>query len=572
MRTDRWWRSAVIYQIYPRSFADSNGDGIGDLRGIITHLDYLADLGINAVWLSPVYPSPGADAGYDVADYRGIDPLFGTDADFDELIAGLHARGIRLVMDVVFNHTSIEHPWFVDSRSSREAAKRDWYLWRDARPGCVAGQPGAEPNNWESIFGGPAWTYHPATGQYYLNLFTPEQPDLNWENPLVRAELADVLRFWLGRGVDGFRMDVINFVSKDPAYPDGRVGPSGLGDGYPYFSNGPRIHEFLAELRAAVGPDVLLIAEAPGVTVHDGELYTDPARGEVDMLFQFEHVGLDSAETKWDPRPLQLAELVENLRRWQLDIGDGWNALYWSNHDQPRVVSRFGDPAYWRESATALATLLHLLRGTPFVYQGEELGTTNFGFTSPDEFQDIEALNAYSGLLGRGLTAVDAMARVSRMSRDNARIPIAWDASPSGGFTTGTPWLPLHPERARVNAAVEADDPDSVLAYYRRLIALRHREPVIALGRLESLELIGDSVVRLVRTGEGSTIEAFINLSGAPQRVAAEQGRVLLANLPLAGDWLTLAPWQAVVLDVFAVGDLAPAVRRTRPASGGATA
>lgn len=549
MRTDQWWRSAVIYQIYPRSFADANGDGIGDLRGIIGKLDYLAELGVDAVWLSPVYPSPGADAGYDVADYRGIDPLFGTEADFAELVDGLHARGIKLVMDVVFNHTSIEHPWFEESRSARDAAKRDWYIWRDARPGHTPGAVGAEPNNWESIFGGPAWSFDQGSGQYYLQLFTPSQPDLNWENPAVRAELGEVLRFWLGRGVDGFRMDVINFVSKDQRFPDGPLLSSGLGNGYPYFSNGPRIHEFLAEMRAAVGPDVLLIAETPGVSVRDGELYTDPSRGEVDMLFQFEHVGLDSEETKWDYRPITTAELVDNLRRWQLEIGDGWNALYWSNHDQPRVVSRFGDPARRRASATALATLLHLLRGTPFIYQGEELGSTNFPFSDAGQFQDIESLNAYRWLVSRGLSATEALARVARVGRDNARIPLAWDASPTGGFSTGRPWLPLHPDRAEINVASEMADAGSVWAGYRQLIALRHAEPAIGVGELVQLDVLGADVVRIVRAAGESRIEAVINLCGAAQKIDdIERGELIFSNLPAPTEWLSLAPWQAVVI------------------------
>lgn len=549
MRTDEWWRSAVIYQIYPRSFADADGDGVGDLRGIIGKLDYLVSLGIDAVWLSPVYPSPGADAGYDVADYRGIDPLFGSEHDFAELVEGLHARGIRLVMDVVFNHTSIEHPWFVESRSSQTSAKRDWFVWRDARPGQKPGTPGAEPNNWESIFGGPAWTYDELSGQYYLHLFTSSQPDLNWENSVVRAELGAVLQFWLDRGVDGFRMDVINFVSKDQRLPDGPVGSSGLGDGSSFFSNGPRIHEFLAELRTAVGPDVLLIAETPGVSVRDGELYTDPGRAEVDMLFQFEHVGLDNDGSKWNHRQIEMATLVDNLRRWQEEIGDGWNALYWSNHDQPRVVTRFGDPAHWRDSATALATLLHLLRGTPFVYQGEELGATNYPFADPGQFQDIESVNAHAALLDRGLTPGDALARVSRVSRDNARIPIAWDGTENGGFTTGTPWLPVHPDRSTINGAAEMADPTSVWCYYRDLIAVRHQEPAIAIGELVHFDLIDNVVARLVRTANGVTVEALVNLSGVAHVVPeVHAGEVLLANRPVEGELLTLAPWQAVVV------------------------
>jgi oligo-1,6-glucosidase len=555
MSAEQWWRSAVIYQVYPRSFADSDGDGVGDLPGIRSHVDHLVHLGVDAVWLSPVYRSPMEDMGYDVADYRAIDPTFGTEQDFDLLVDALHEHGIRLIMDVVFNHTSAEHPWFVRSRSSRADAQRDWYVWRDARPGFEPGQPGAEPNNWESFFGGPAWTFDPTTGQYYLHLFAPGQPDLNWENVAVREAVADVLRFWLGRGVDGFRMDVINLVSKVQSFADGVVGPNGLGDGYPYYGNGPRVHEFLRELRAAVGADVLLIAETPGASTVDGERYTDPDRAEVDMLFQFEHVGLDAGATKWEPREVAVADLVDNLRRWQREIGAGWNALYWSNHDQPRIASRFGDPAHWRDSATALATLLHLQRGTPFIYQGEEIGATNFPFTDPDQFRDVESVNALAELRARGAGEADALASVARMSRDNARIPMAWSADAGGGFSTGEPWLPVHPDHGRINVAAQREDESSVLAYYRRLIELRHREPIVAAGEVEVHDPIDADVVWFSRSLGDRSLEVYVNLSSRRRLVpAAARGVVELSNLPVAGEWLTLEPWQAVVVRVGTQG------------------
>ena len=549
MSAEQWWRSAVVYQIYPRSFADSDGDGVGDLPGILSRVDHLAHLGVDAVWLSPVYRSPMADMGYDVADYRAIDPRFGTEQDFDALIEALHARDIRLIMDVVFNHTSAEHPWFVESCSSVTSPRRDWYVWRDPRPGSEPGATDAEPTNWESSFGGPAWTFDETTGQYYLHLFAAAQPDLNWEKPSVRKALADVLAYWLGRGVDGFRMDVINLVSKDQGFADGRVAPSGLGDGYPHYGNGPRVHEFLRELRAAVGPDVLLIAETPGASPADGELYTDPARGEVDMLFQFEHVGLDTGATKWEPRPVAVSDLVDNLRRWQREIGAGWNALYWSNHDQPRIASRFGDPDHWRDAATALATLLHLQRGTPFVYQGEEIGATNYPFADASEFRDVESLNAFAELRGRGLSEGEALASIAPMSRDNARIPMAWDAGPNGGFTQGAPWLPIHPDHVRINVAAQRGDDASVLEYYRRLIDLRHREPAVAAGEVVVHDPIAGDVVWLTRSAEGCALDVYVNLSRRRQVIpSAAVGSVVLANLPVDGEWLTLCPWQAVVV------------------------
>ncbi|MDP9437973.1 MAG: alpha-glucosidase, partial [Actinomycetota bacterium] len=344
----QWWKESVVYQIWPRSFADGGGDGIGDLAGITSRLDYLAALGVDVLWLSPIYPSPQDDAGYDISDYRDIDPTFGSLEGFDALLAAVHGRGMKLVMDLVVNHTSDEHPWFVESRSSRESPKRDWYWWRPAREGMDAGDPGAEPNNWGSIFSGPAWELDGASGEYYLHLFSRKQPDLNWENPEVRQAVYSMMRWWLDRGIDGFRMDVINFISKDVALPDGHVRDGGpYGDGMPHFVVGPRIHEFLQEMHREVfaGREGLVtVGEMPGVTVEEAKLYTDPARREVDMVFQFEHVQVDHGETRWDVRPLRLRDLKAVLGRWQAGLAEiGWNSLYWNNHDQPRVVSRFGD-------------------------------------------------------------------------------------------------------------------------------------------------------------------------------------------------------------------------------------
>jgi oligo-1,6-glucosidase len=443
-----WWKAAVVYQIYPRSFADSDGDGIGDLEGIISRLDHLAALGVDVLWLSPVYPSPQDDNGYDISDYQAIDPVYGDLATFDRLLAGAHARGIRLVMDLVVNHTSDEHPWFAESRSSTDNPKRDWYWWRPPKDGLPPGTPGAEPagaepNNWVSFFSGSAWQLDEATGEYYLHLFSRKQPDLNWENPQVREAVYAMMRWWLDRGVDGFRMDVINMISKPPELPDGPV-PAGRkhADPLPFLTSGPRLHDYLAEMRREVfaGREgrFLTVGEMPGVTLEEGLRFTDPANGEVDMVFQFEHVQLDAGDGgKWDLRPLDLRDLKASLGRWQVGMGDvGWNSLYWNNHDQPRAVSRYGDDGRYRmESAKALGTVLHLHRGTPYVYQGEELGMTNAPFATIADFRDIESLNHHAVVTAAVVTAAVAdggaahgdaeqvLIALRTRGRDNARTP-----------------------------------------------------------------------------------------------------------------------------------------------------
>jgi oligo-1,6-glucosidase len=483
-----WWRSAVVYQIYPRSFADSDGDGIGDLGGILERIDHLHDLGVDVLWLSPIYPSPQDDNGYDIADYTDVDPTFGSLDQLDELIAALHARGMKLVMDLVVNHTSDEHAWFVESRSSTDSPKRDWYWWRPPRDGHEPGAPAPEPTNWESFFSGPAWELDEATGEYYLHLFSRKQPDLNWENPEVRAAVYEMMRWWLDRGVDGFRMDVINLISKDPALPDGEPKPNGLGDGTPHYLTGPRIHEYLHEMHEACfagrRDQLLLVGEMPGVTVEDARLFTDPAREEVDMVFQFEHVSLDHVGSKWEHKPLDLRDLKRSFGRWQEGLAEvGWNSLYWNNHDQPRVVSRFGDDGEHRvASAKMLATVLHLHRGTPYVYQGEELGMTNAPFASIDDYRDIESRNHHAAVVAAGGDPEETLAAIARMSRDHARTPMQWDASPHAGFTTGEPWIAVNPNHVEINVAAQRDDPDSILAHHRRLIDLRHREPVVVEG------------------------------------------------------------------------------------------
>ncbi|GAA3158351.1 alpha-glucosidase [Blastococcus jejuensis] len=559
-----WWTRAVVYQVYPRSFMDSDGDGIGDLGGVLSRLDHLSDLGVDVLWLSPVYPSPQADNGYDISDYQDIDPLFGSLTQLDELIEALHSRGMKLLMDLVVNHTSDEHPWFRESRSSPASPRRDWYWWRPPRGGMAAGDPGAEPTNWQSFFSGPAWTLDPASGEYYLHLFDRKQPDLNWENPEVRQAVHAMMRWWLDRGVDGFRMDVINMISKVVA-DDGHLhdGPplpgSSLGDGSGQFLCGPRIHEFLAEMHREVfaGRDgtFLTVGEMPGVTVEDAELFTDPARAEVDMVFQFEHVGLDHGARKWDIQPLRMRDLKASFGRWQAGLAtSGWNSLYWDNHDQPRAVSRFGDdsPRYRRDSATCLATLLHLHRGTPYVYQGQEIGMANYPFQTLDDFSDLESLNHYVHAVSAGEEPAHVLAALRKMSRDNARTPVQWDASPSAGFTTGTPWLPVNPDHVEWNAERQRSDDTSVLAHYRRLIALRHENPVVALGDFHMLLPDHEQVYAFTRSLDGEVLLVACNLSRTPQPLAdllpqTTGAELVLGNLPV-DDPAVLAPWEARVL------------------------
>lgn len=552
--TSPWWRSAVVYQVYPRSFMDSDGDGIGDLAGLRSRLDHLERLGVDVVWLSPIYPSPQDDNGYDISDYQGIDPTFGTLAEFDELLAALHSRGMKLVMDLVVNHTSDEHPWFVESRSSTDNPKRDWYWWHPPveRPGGRSGPP----TDWRSAFSGPAWELDAQTSEYYLHLFSRKQPDLNWENPEVREAVYSMMRWWLDRGVDGFRMDVINFISKRLPLADG---------GSEQYTSGPRIHEFLAEMRAEVFDgregQFLTVGEMPGVTVEDARLFTDPARREVDMVFQFEHVSLDHVGSKWDHKPLDLRDLKASLGRWQEGLAEsGWNSLYWNNHDQPRVVSRFGDDGEHRvRSAKALGIVLHLHRGTPYIYQGEELGMTNMPEPQRDSLRDIESINHYEEALAAGADPVQVLAALWAMSRDNARTPMQWDGSEHAGFTTGRPWIDVNVNHDEVNAEAAAADPDSVFHTYRRLIDLRHELPVVAEGDFRMLLPDDPQVYAFTRRLGDERVLVVANLSGEPAEVHAstlgapgewDGAETLVENLsPQAahdgGGFVRLAPWEA---------------------------
>jgi oligo-1,6-glucosidase len=554
----KWWQSAVVYQIYPRSFADSSGNGVGDIPGILRRLDHLEYLGIDVLWLSPVYPSPMDDGGYDISDYEDVDPEFGTLADLDELIAALHERGIKIIMDLVVNHTSDEHPWFKESRSDRDNPKRDWYWWRPPRDGRTGGEPGAEPNNWGSFFSGPAWQYDERTGDYYLHLFSKSQPDLNWENPEMRQAVYAMMRWWLDRDVDGFRMDVIDMISKDTSLPDGTVRPGEeYGDLGPFVIDGPRVHEFLQEMHREVfaGADrpLLLVGETPGVTVEEARRFTAPDSHELDMVFQFEHMQVDRGASKWDVLPFDVRLLKNVLAKWQHGLaGVGWNSLYWDNHDQPRVVSRFGDDGRYRKrSAKALATVLHLQRGTPYVYQGEEIAMTNYPFASIEEFRDIESINYYQQSVAEGEDPEAVLASLRAMSRDNGRTPMQWDDTPNAGFTDGEPWIATNPNYKEVNVAAESGDPDSVLEHYRRLIRLRHEEPAVAYGDFAMVVPDDPKLYAFTRSYEGVDLLVVANFSedGAviPGRVADDwvDAELVLCNLDGERDGLRMEPWES---------------------------
>ena len=518
-----WWKEAVIYQIYPRSFADSNGDGIGDLGGITSRLPYLAKLGIDVIWLSPVYRSPNDDNGYDISDYRDIMTDFGTMADFDRLLKEAHALGIKIVMDLVVNHTSDEHAWFLESRSSRDNPKRDYYIWKEPKDGGV-------PNNWESCFSGSAWEFDETTGMYYLHLFSKKQPDLNWENPKVRDEVFDMMTWWCEKGIDGFRMDVISMISKDQAFPDGPVKPDGLyGDPNPFVCNGPRVHEYLQEMNRRVLSryDLLTVGEAAGVTLDEAKKYANNEGTELGMVFHFEHVDeacSDPMETdlgKWTVNKPRLPKLRAIMNKWQTGLeGKAWNSLYLDNHDQPRAVSRFGNdsPEFRVLSAKMLATCLHMMKGTPYIYQGEELGMTNTPWNSIDECRDIQAIRAYRQYaVDNHIVPEDLMMRcIAEMGRDNARTPMQWDAGEGAGFTTGTPWIKLNPNYKEINAEAALADPDSVFWYYHKLIRLRHENPIIVYGRFIPLLEDSESIYAFRRELDDRTLTVACNWTEEP--------------------------------------------------------
>ncbi|ALC88296.1 oligo-1,6-glucosidase [Bacillus sp. FJAT-22090] len=550
-----WWKRSVVYQIYPRSFMDSNGDGVGDLQGIISKMDYLKKLGIGIIWLSPVYDSPNDDNGYDIRDYQTIMQEFGTMQDFEQLIEEAKQRGIRIVMDLVVNHTSDEHAWFVESRSSKDSNYRDYYIWRD-------GKEAQPPNNWGSIFSGSAWEKDELTDSYYLHLFSKKQPDLNWEHEPLRNDIFDMMTFWLEKGIGGFRMDVINFISKDEKLPDGEIHhEQGYGDGSTYFMNGPKIHTYLREMNEKVLSryDVLTVGEMPGASTEDARIYTNPENQEVNMIFTFEHMNLDSGPNeKWDVRPLELVALKRNLEKWQHALHEvGWNSLYWNNHDQPRVVSRFGEDGAFREvSAKMLAICLHMLQGTPYIYQGEELGMTNVKFDSLSEYRDIETLNMYKEKRQQGIAHEAIMSSVYAKGRDNARTPMQWTSN--GGFTTGTPWIRMNTNTSFINAEQAIADPSSIFYTYQRLIQLRKIHAIITHG---SFQLLlpdhPDLFVYKRQTAEEEWLivnnfsEKTNQLVWKECNVPQTKGNIMIANYDspkLEGDMVEVRPYESFVI------------------------
>ena len=526
-----WWKEAVVYQIYPRSFCDSNGDGIGDLNGITSKLDYLKELGIDVIWLSPVYKSPNDDNGYDISDYEDIMTEFGNMDDFDKMLAAAHERGIKIVMDLVVNHTSDEHPWFVESRSSKDNEKRDYYIWKE-------GKDGKEPTNWGSAFSGPAWKYDEKTDMYYLHLFSVKQPDLNWENQKVRKEVFDMMTRWCEKGIDGFRMDVISLISKPEGYPDAKV--VGLYGDMNICANGPKVHDYLKEMNEKVLSkfDIMTVGETAGVTLDEAKKYANSEGSELNMVFQFEHMGLDGeGDFKWSTKHIPLVPLKENLTKWQLGLDEvAWNSLYFCNHDQPRIVSRLGDDSdEFREvSAKCIATCLHMMQGTPYVYQGEELGMTNTVFKSVDDFRDLESINAYRELIESGLyTKEDMFPKIAHKSRDNARTPMQWDASENAGFTTGTPWIAVNPNYKKINVADQLKREDSVFNYYKKLIRLRKENEIIVYGNYELLLPEDENIFAYVRSLDGKKLLTVCNFSKSEQKFdfqGYENAEVLISN------------------------------------------
>lgn len=531
-----WWKESVVYQIYPRSFNDSNGDGVGDIKGITQKLDHLSDLGIDVIWLSPVYKSPNDDNGYDISDYRAIMDEFGTMADFDEMLEEAHKRNIKIMMDLVVNHTSDEHAWFMESRSSKDSKYRDYYIWRP-------GKDGQPPNNWGSFFGGSAWEYDAETGEYYLHLFSKKQPDLNWEHPDLRSDVYDMMNFWLDKGVNGFRMDVVNFISKDQRLLDGQVNETGYGDGGPHFINGPRIHEFLHEMNQKVlaGHDTITVGEMPNVGIEEAKRYTGFEREELNMVFHFEHVDVGNGHLgKWTPQPWKLTDLKRIFTKWQEGLEEnGWNSLYWSNHDQPRAISRFGNDSeeYRVISGKMLATCLHMLKGTPYIFQGEEIGMTNIKFEDINDYRDIESLNAYRDYTtGKILTPEEVMKAIHERGRDNARTPVQWTKDKHAGFTTGEPWIAVNPNYKEINAETVIQDKDSIYHYYKQLIQLRKKNPVIVYGEYSVLLEDNEQIYAFTRVLGEETLLVICNFSSEepvfelPEGILFAEKEVVISN------------------------------------------
>ena len=550
-----WWKESVVYQIYPRSFCDSNGDGIGDLGGITEKMDYLKELGIDVIWLSPVYESPNDDNGYDISNYQGIMKEFGTMEDFDRMLDAAHTHGIRIVMDLVVNHTSDEHPWFIESRKSKDNPYRNYYIWKDPKDGDV-------PNNWGSCFGGSAWKYDETTQMYFLHMFSQKQPDLNWENDTVRSEIFQMMDWWCQKGIDGFRMDVISMISKDQNFPDGQLKKTGYGDYGPYVCNGPRVHEYLQEMNQKVLSkyNLLTVGECAGVTVDEAKKYANLEGSELNMVFQFEHMDLDGGETfKWNEQKICLTDLKATLSKWQNELyGKAWNSLYWCNHDQPRIVSRLGnDSDKYREiSAKMLATCLHMMQGTPYIYQGEELGMTNVPFQSLDDFRDIESINAYHEYTQSGQIAPEDMMRyLHYKSRDNARTPMQWNNTANAGFTTGTPWIMVNPNYPKINAKEQVERPDSIFHYYQKLIKLRKTHEIIVYGSYQLLLPDDPNLYVYTRELAEEKLLVICNFTDTRQSFTlpsdwnSDQMHCLIANYPerVPEKQMLLNPYEALV-------------------------
>ncbi|MBU5481647.1 glycoside hydrolase family 13 protein [Blautia sp. MSJ-19] len=550
----KWWKESIVYQIYPKSFNDSNGDGIGDIRGIIQKLDYLKELGVNVLWISPMLESPQDDNGYDISDYQKIYKDYGTMGDYEELLAEAHKRGIRILMDLVVNHTSDEHNWFIESRKSKDNPYRDYYIWKDP-----AG--GKEPNNWGGVFGGSAWEYDAQTQMYYLHLFSKKQPDLNWENEKVRQEVYDMMNFWCEKGIDGFRMDVISMISKDQAFPNGEVHNGLYGDFNPYCVHGPRIHEFLQEMNQEVLSkyDVMTVGETSGVTIEEAQKYAGEGRNELNMVFQFEHVEDACGDYgKWTTAKFDFKDFKRIMIKWQEELkGKAWNSLFLGNHDQPRSVSRFGNdnPAYRETSAKMLATCLHMMQGTPYVYQGEELGMTNVYFDKLEDYRDIESLNIYKELTENGIMTPEYMMKCLMLrSRDNARTPMQWDTSAQAGFTDGKPWIKVNPNYKEINADQQLKDPNSIFHYYQKLIRLRKEKDIIVYGEFEALYRNDDQIFAYTRKLDQEKLLTVCNFSDKDAEVEVPEefkgAECLITNLARKAfeGKIVLKPYEAFVL------------------------
>ena len=550
----KWWKESVVYQIYPKSFKDSNGDGIGDIKGIIEKLDYLKELGVNVLWISPMLESPQDDNGYDISDYRRIYEDYGTMEDYEEMLSEAHKRDIKVLMDLVVNHTSDEHNWFIESRKSKDNPYRDYYIWKDP-------VNGKEPNNWGGVFGGSAWEYDEKTQMYYLHLFSKKQPDLNWENEKVRREVYDMMTFWCEKGIDGFRMDVISMISKNQAFPDGEVKNGLYGDFNPYCVHGPRIHEFLQEMNKEVLSryDIMTVGETSGVTIEEAQKYAGEDRNELNMVFQFEHVEDACGDHgKWTTAKFNFRDFKKTMIKWQEELqGKAWNSLFLGNHDQPRSISRFGNdnPAYRETSAKMLATCLHMMQGTPYVYQGEELGMTNAYFDKLEDYRDIESINFFTELTEAGIMTPEYMMKCLMLrSRDNARTPMQWDDSAQGGFTSGKPWIRINSNYKEINAAQQLDDPDSVFHYYQKLIRLRKEKGVIVYGSFEALCRDDDKIFAYIRKLDQEKLLTVCNFSDQdaemeiPEEFAGAQCLITNLGRTIFDRVAILKPYEAFVL------------------------